>query len=124
MNFLLRVMDVLIFNLLWMCYVVYNRIISIVKRGDDIKEESTNPQSNSEENCKRHFIHLYTTSGSKGRPVCYMDVYEMFSPMDEKKLRHAASRGFPNKTYFRYNQGKLSKNNNSQGWMEYSTLTL
>ncbi|KAJ8944339.1 hypothetical protein NQ318_016146 [Aromia moschata] len=98
------------------------------KKDAVIKEENTEVRdmSGSVDNIKRHFIHLYTTTCLKsGRPVCYMDVYEIFSPLDEQRLRQATSKGIPNKTYLRYHQNHSMKEKDlSQRWLEYSTLAL
>ncbi|KAJ8966259.1 hypothetical protein NQ317_000533 [Molorchus minor] len=58
-----------------------------------------------------------------GKPMCYMDVYEVQSPADEERLRRAASMGIPNKTYLKYHQNK-KKGDRAQAWLEYSTLAI
>ncbi|KAJ8911414.1 hypothetical protein NQ315_005947 [Exocentrus adspersus] len=125
MKLLLQVVDYVVFHLLWFCHVIYNRIDAVIRGSDNKKDEAVQIRSENNGNGKRHFIHLYTTSGNNGRPICYMDVYEIFSPMDEKKLRYAASKGILNKTYMKYNHGNAyDTEDKSQDWLEYSTLTL
>lgn len=96
-----------------MFFIVFRRSIT------DKDEPPTTVTDHSE---KRHFIHLYTTTSPTGRDECYMDVYEMFTPLDEQLLRNVCSKGVPNKTYWKYR--RHPRNVSPHSWVEYSTIAL
>ncbi|VEN51427.1 unnamed protein product [Callosobruchus maculatus] len=101
MKHLLRLLDNLIIQILWSCHVLYN---SWLAKGDRKLSTSLETPEHYDMEYKRHFIHLFTTTTGEGRPLCYMDVYEMTSPADEERFRRFFSSGIPNNTYLKYHR--------------------
>nr|CAI5829374.1 unnamed protein product [Callosobruchus analis] len=89
MKQLLRLLDNLIIRILWSCHEA---------------QHQPRDTEHYDMEYKRHFIHLFTTTTGEGRPLCYMDVYEMTSPADEERFRRFFSGGIPNSTYLKYHR--------------------
>ncbi|CAH2003567.1 unnamed protein product [Acanthoscelides obtectus] len=103
----LRLIDNLIIQFLWTCHVLYN---SWVTKGDMKLSPSREKPERYDIEHKRHFVHLFTTTTDEGRPLCYMDMYEMTSPADEERFREFFSGGVPNSTYFKYHRASSRPN--------------
>ncbi|CAG9855884.1 unnamed protein product [Phyllotreta striolata] len=129
MSFLVKIMDSILLQILWIGYIIFKilRPEKEIEKLDDDNEEKYEIASplRSEAQGKRHFIHLYTTTSSNGKPVCYMDVYRMNSKSEEQKLRNVCSKGVPNQTYFRHKE-KLTPRNSyiSRDWKDYSIMAI
>ncbi|XP_057669412.1 uncharacterized protein LOC130901818 [Diorhabda carinulata] len=120
MNFLVKVMDGIILQILWIGYVIYKSLCPEKK----IERSTCLPQGDGKD--KRHFIHLYTTTSTNGKPVCYMDVYKIYSASEEEHLRSVCSKGVPNKTYFKHKQRLLANDKSCipEEWKDYSIMAI
>ncbi|CAH1105323.1 unnamed protein product [Psylliodes chrysocephalus] len=124
-TFWVKVMDSIILQILWIGYIIYEslRPEKDIERSDTPYESQNLSQDNSKN--KRHFIHLYTTTSTSGKPVCYMDVYQMNSKSEELKLRSVCSKGVPNQTYFKHKEQLTPENSYiSEEWKNYSIMAI
>ncbi|XP_050515600.1 uncharacterized protein LOC126890579 [Diabrotica virgifera virgifera] len=123
MKFLVKVMDLIILQFLWIGYVIYRSVCPEKKLYHSIQDDRSLSQDETKN--KRHFIHLYTTTSMNGKPVCYMDVYQIYSASDEEHLRSVCSKGVPNKTYYRHKE-RLTKERSyiPDEWKDYSIMAV
>ncbi|XP_023021954.2 uncharacterized protein [Leptinotarsa decemlineata] len=101
---LVKVMDSVILQFVWICYIIYNVFWSLAKSGRKLDSPNQLQLTTKNHIDRRHFIHLYTCTSNTGKQTCCMDVYQLLNPSDEEKLRIVFSKGAPTKTYLRHNQ--------------------
>ncbi|KAG5880932.1 hypothetical protein JTB14_022308 [Gonioctena quinquepunctata] len=119
MEVLVKVMDGIILQFLWICHLIYNVFGSVTKSHGKIKAaDQDNNLHGRNHNERRHFIHLYSHPSNTGKPTCYMDVYPLSSSSEEEKLRSVSSKRAPNKTFLRHNENHKY----ADPWMEYSAM--
>lgn len=98
-------------------------IVSYCFRTPSIKDDTKRrPKITDDINEGRHLIHFYTPTTLTEPDHCSMDVYQMYTPLDEQLIRNVCSKGVPTSTYWRYR--RHPKHVSPPYWIEYSTIAL